>query len=103
MEGPGFGRMENFKENKLLYTFLREKPGMALISLADQKTEWYASLLAKKIDCTYPHVVKMLAVFTSLGLIRQKNKGRKRMIALTNKGSEIAHDLESLVMHVGKL
>jgi len=95
--------MENFRENKLLNTFLREKPGMALISLADRKTEWYAALLAKKIDCTYPHIVKLLAAFDSLGLIKQKNRGRKRMIVLTNKGSEIAHDFESLVMHVGKL
>jgi len=103
VQGLGVELVENFKENKLLHTFLREKPGMALISLSDQKTEWYASLLAKKIDCTYPHMVKLMANFTSLGLIKQKNKGRKRIITLTNKGSEIAHDLESLVMHVSKL
>ena len=76
---------------------------MALINLADQKTEWYASLLAKNIDCTYPHIVKILDIFKDLGLIKEREKGRKKVIVLTNKGMEISHDLESLVIHVGKL
>ena len=45
---------------KIFSVFLREKPSMMLVDLKNAKSQVYASALAKKIDCTYSHVVKIL-------------------------------------------
>ena len=45
---------------KIFNVFFREKPAMMLVQLKNAKGEVYASALAKQIDCTYSHVVKIL-------------------------------------------
>ncbi|MFQ5475290.1 MAG: hypothetical protein ACE5DM_05645, partial [Candidatus Nanoarchaeia archaeon] len=51
---------ENMKKNQIFNVFFREKPAMMLVSLNNAKSDMYASSLAKQIDCTYSHVVKIL-------------------------------------------
>ncbi len=77
--------------------FFREKPVMALISLTDEKREWYASSLAKEIDCTFPHIIKILNHFNQLGFVYFKSKGRKKLVFLTSKGRQIAFGFAELV------
>ena len=48
------------KNKEIFNVFFREKPAMMLVELRNAKTEVYASSLAKQIDCTYSHVVKIL-------------------------------------------
>ena len=45
---------------KVFNVFFREKPAKMLIGLKNAKSQIYASSLAKQIDCTYSHVVKIL-------------------------------------------
>ncbi len=77
--------------------FFRAKPAKALVALSDEKIEWYASSLAKDIDCTFPHVIKILAYFGEMKLVSFEVKGRKKTITLTNKGRQIAAGFVKIV------
>jgi len=72
--------------------FLRTKPVNALIALSREEQAWYASSLAKEIDCTFPHIIKLLSKFKELGLVSFKADGRKKLIFLTSKGRKISAD-----------
>lgn len=85
---------------KLFDTIFREKPALMLISLhKDQQSGniqmLYASNLAKKVDCTYSHVVKVLKDFEENGLVSFKKKGRLKLLALTAKGERVADHLSA--------
>ena len=73
--------------------FFRTKPGNAILALSDEKGEWYASSLAKEIDCTFPHIIKVLGKFGALGLVSFKERGRKKLVFLTASGKQPAADL----------
>ena len=70
--------------------FFREKPAMMLVNLKNSKTEMYASSLAKMIDCTYSHVVKILQEMQKAGLVVFDKQGRLKLLKLTKKGESIA-------------
>ena len=57
------------RQSKIFNVFFREKPTMMLVELKNSKNQIYASSLAKKIDCTYSHVVKILQETEKAGLI----------------------------------
>ena len=77
--------------NKEIFNvFFREKPAMMLVNLKNAKGTMYASSLAKQIDCTYSHVVKILQEMEKEGLINFEKQGRLKLLTLTKKGSEIA-------------
>ena len=63
---------------------------MMLVELRNAKSEVYASSLAKQIDCTYSHVVKILQEMEKEGLINFDKQGRLKLLTLTKKGQEIA-------------
>lgn len=78
--------------------FLREKPAQLLVELKNAKSEVYASSLAKQIDCTYSHVVKVLQQMQRAGLINFDKQGRLKLLTLTRKGADIAdhiHEIKS--------
>lgn len=75
--------------------FYHEKPVMMLINLKNSKTTIYASTLAKQVDCTYSHVIKMLEEMQKAGLVNFDKKGRLKLLTLTNKGRDVAEKLES--------
>ena len=56
----------------------------------------YGSLLAKEVDCTYSHAVKILQTLEKLGLVTFEKKGRIKLIKLTKKGQDIAEDIDSI-------
>jgi len=70
-------------ENKEIFNvFFREKPSMLLISLKNAKSSVYASSMAKQIDCTYSHVVKILQQMHKAGLINFDKQGRLKFTLL---------------------
>jgi len=72
--------------------FFREKPVLAILALSQGKEPWYASSLAKEIDCTFPHIISVLSSFRALGLVSFKTEGRKKLVFLTPKGNQTSRD-----------
>ncbi len=81
---------------KVFNVFFREKPAMMLVNLKNSKDEIYASNLAKQIDCTYSHVVKILQEMEKAGLINFEKQGRLKLLTLTKKGLEIAEHIDNI-------
>ena len=61
-----------------------------LVNLYNSTTEVYASNLAKQVDCTYSHVVKILQEMSKAGLVTFQKEGRLKILKLTKKGEDIA-------------
>ena len=83
-------------KEKIFNVFFREKPAMMLVTLKNSKGAMYASSLAKQIDCTYSHVVKILQEMERYGLINFEKQGRLKLLTLTKKGSEIADNIANI-------
>ena len=84
-------------ENKEIFNvFFREKPAMMLVELKNTKAELYASALAKKVDCTYSHVVKILQEMEKAGLVNFEKQGRLKLLTLTKKGVEISEHIDQV-------
>ncbi len=84
-------------DNKKIFSvFFREKPAMMLVNLRNSKDEVYASSLAKQIDCTYSHVVKILQEMEKAGLINFEKQGRLKLLTLTKKGHEAAGHIDEV-------
>ena len=89
--------MDCLKKNKEIFkVFFREKPAMMLVELKNAKSEVYASSLAKNIDCTYSHVVKILQQMEQEGLINFDKQGRLKLLTLTKKGTEVANRIDDV-------
>lgn len=84
------------KNKEIFRTFFREKPAMMLVELNNAKGEVYASALAKTIDCTYSHVVKILQEMEQEGLVNFDKQGRLKLLTLTRKGSEVATKIDHI-------
>lgn len=76
--------------------FFRRKPALMLVALKKSGKARYGSILAKEIDCTYSHAVKILQGLEKLGLVVFEKKGRIKLIKLTKKGQEIADNIENI-------
>ena len=83
-------------EKSIFEVFFREKPAMMLVELKNANANVYASVLAKQIDCTYSHVVKILQEMQKSELIRFKKEGRLKLLELTKKGHDIASNIENI-------
>ncbi len=96
-------KAESGKKIKSLTSFfLREKPTNMLIQLKKNERKRYASVLAKEVDCTYSHTVRILQELEKRGLITFDKRGRLKVITLTKEGSEIAGVLQKLVSLLDK-
>lgn len=80
---------------KFFGVIFREKPAMMLIEMRNSKEKIYPSNLAKKVDCTYSHVVNILQQMEQAGLVNFNKQGRIKLLSLTKKGHDLAHHLES--------
>jgi len=76
--------------------FFRKKPALILIALRKGSRARYGSLLAKEVDCTYSHAVKILQSLEKFGLVAFEKKGRIKLIKLTNKGQEVADAIQKI-------
>lgn len=90
---------EQIKDN--FDVFFRRKPALMLVALKKLTKARYGSILAKEVDCTYSHAVKILQILEKLGLVVFEKKGRMKLIKLTKKGQEIADNIESIKRLVG--
>ncbi|MGV8140859.1 MAG: DUF2250 domain-containing protein [Candidatus Woesearchaeota archaeon] len=84
------------KNKKIFDVFIREKPAMMLVNLLNSTNEVYASTLAKTVDCTYSHVVKILQEMEDAGLVAFEKTGRLKYLKLTKKGEEIAKHIDAI-------
>lgn len=76
--------------------FFRRKPALMLVSLKKNTRVRYGSVLAKEVDCTYSHAVKILQTLELLKLVDFQKKGRVKVIQLTKKGKEVADAIENI-------
>jgi DNA-binding MarR family transcriptional regulator len=84
-------------QNKEIFNvFFREKPAMMLLGLKNAKTGVYASSLAKSIDCTYSHVVKILQQMQKAGLVNFEKQGRLKLLTLTKNGADVAEHIDKI-------
>ena len=83
------------EKSKIFDAIFREKPAMMLVEMRNSKSEMYASNLAKKVDCTYSHVVKILQEMQKAGLINFAKQGRLKLLTLTKKGSDVAEHIDA--------
>ncbi|MBW6462273.1 MAG: MarR family winged helix-turn-helix transcriptional regulator [DPANN group archaeon] len=72
------------------------KPVQILIAL-QSNSENYASTVAKIVDCTYSHTMKILEAFHNEGIVSFDKKGRVKFVSLTEKGKNIAKDFEKII------
>lgn len=86
--------MDTTKDN--FDIFFRRKPALMLVALKKISRARYGSLLAKEVDCTYSHAVKILQSLEQLGLVVFEKKGRTKLIKLTKRGQEIASNIENI-------
>jgi len=76
--------------------FFRRKPALMLVALKKMARVRYGSVLAKEVDCTYSHAVKILHSLERLGLVNFEKKGRIKLIRLTKRGREVADHIENI-------
>ena len=79
--------------NKLFGVFFRDKPARLLLALKNAKKEVYASTIAKEIDCTYSHVVKILQEMEEGKLVTFNKTGRLKLLNLTKRGEQVADNI----------
>ena len=76
--------------------FFRRKPALMLVSLKKNTRLRYGSVLAKEVDCTYSHAVKILQTLEKLKLVEFDKQGRVKLIQLTQKGRDVADAIENI-------
>lgn len=67
-----------------------------LVNLKKDHRPRYGSILAKEVDCTYSHAVKILQNLEKMKLVEFEKKGRIKLIYLTKRGREIADAIEGI-------
>jgi len=85
------------KSRKVFTIFFREKPAMMLVKLRAATSEIYASSLAKQVDCTYSHVVKILQEMEKAKIVSFKKEGRLKILELTEKGKQLADHVAAII------
>ncbi|MBT6995583.1 winged helix DNA-binding protein [Candidatus Woesearchaeota archaeon] len=84
-------------ENKDIFeVFFRRKPSMILVALRNNTKAKYGSVLAKEVDCTYSHAVKILQEMEKNKLVSFEKIGRIKTIKLTENGERIADHIERI-------
>jgi len=94
-------QMDNEETRDHFDIFFRRKPALMLVALKKMSRARYGSILAKEVDCTYSHAVKILQSLEELGLVVFEKKGRIKLIKLTKRGTEIAENIENIKRLIG--
>ena len=89
--------MGEVRNSNLVNLFLKNKPSFILIKIHACQNKCYASNIAKKVDCTYSHTVRIIQQLEKEGLLTLDKEGRIKAITLTKKGREIAETLKKLI------
>lgn len=83
--------------------FIRKKPVRLLLNIKMGGNPKYVSVLAKETDCTYSHTVKLLDIFKSMGIVEFEKHGRIKFVKLTQEGTELGNDFESVLRKFSKI
>jgi len=94
---------EKPKKRILEDMFLRDKPSKILLDLNNAKGSIYATILSKDSNCTYSHTIKILNLFKKMGLVSFEKKGRIKIVKLTDRGWEIAHNLDAIARKLDEI
>ncbi|MEK6812704.1 MAG: winged helix DNA-binding protein [Nanoarchaeota archaeon] len=84
------------RSKDIFEVFFRKKPAMILVALKSSQKNRYGSILAKEVDCTYSHVVKILQDMQRSNLVSFEKQGRIKTIRLTENGTKIAEHIERI-------
>ncbi|MDD5133278.1 MAG: winged helix DNA-binding protein [Candidatus Nanoarchaeia archaeon] len=84
------------KKREIFEVFFRRKPAMILIALRKGGKNRYGSVLAKEVDCTYSHAVKILQEMEKSRLVNFEKQGRIKTIKLTDNGNKVAESIEKI-------
>lgn len=84
------------KKKDIFEVFFRRKPAMILVALKNSSKNRYGSVLAKEVDCTYSHAVKILQEMEKARLVTFEKQGRIKTIRLTDSGDKIADHIERI-------
>ncbi len=86
------------EDKELFSTIFKDKPALLLAELYRSRNgdDLYGSTIAKKIDCTYSHVVKILQIIEEHNLVEFNRSGRLKLVNLTNRGEKIAKKIEEI-------
>ncbi len=88
--------MQQKSEKDIFEVFFRRKPAHILVALRQNTKNRYGSILAKEVDCTYSHAVKILQEMEKAKLVEFVKQGRIKMIKLTDNGNKIAEHIERI-------
>jgi len=67
-----------------------------LVALRNGTKNRYGSVLAKEVDCTYSHAVKILQEMQNAKLVDFEKSGRIKTVKLTENGLRIAEHIEKI-------
>jgi predicted transcriptional regulator len=67
-----------------------------LVALRNSNKSRYGSILAKEVDCTYSHAVKILQEMETAKLVEFQKNGRIKTIKLTDTGHTVAGHIERI-------
>ena len=84
------------KDKDIFEVFFRKKPAMMLVALRNNNKNRYGSVLAKEVDCTYSHAVKILQEMQDSKLVDFEKQGRIKTIRLTDNGHKVAEHIEKI-------
>ena len=84
------------KKREIFEVFFRRKPAMILMALRKGGKNRYGSVLAKEVDCTYSHAVKILQEMEKSKLVSFEKMGRIKTIKLTDNGTKVAENIEKI-------
>ena len=84
------------RKKDIFEVFFRRKPAMILMALRKSTRFRYGSVLAKEVDCTYSHAVKILQEMEKAKLVDFEKQGRIKVINLTENGNKIAEYIERI-------
>ncbi|MDD5651386.1 MAG: winged helix DNA-binding protein [Candidatus Nanoarchaeia archaeon] len=84
------------KKREIFEVFFRRKPAMILMALRKGGKNRYGSVLAKEVDCTYSHAVKILQEMEKSKLVNFEKQGRIKTIKLTDNGTKVAESIEKI-------
>lgn len=84
------------RKKDIFEVFFRKKPAMILVALRNDTRNRYGSVLAKEVDCTYSHAVKILQEMERAKLVNFEKQGRIKLIKLTDNGNKIAESIEKI-------
>ena len=84
------------KKEDIFEVFFRKKPAMILVALKKGGRNRYGSILAKEVDCTYSHAVKILQEMEKAKLVAFEKQGRIKSINLTDNGERVAEHISKI-------